>query len=399
MGACCALLVTCAAGAVAGEWKSHQVRQLQGTAPETLIPAKLQIVTEDWNRVVAVPYLVFMPERQRLLMLVACDYPHRAMVTHSDDRGTTWTTPRYLHVDAAGQPDLGMCVGLTYLGGGTLSANEGPKRWWSRDYGETWTAADNPPASNGRTWTEWDPLLVSRNRDNPEVAQLMSFCSDNLQPDGHFQGYIRFSSDRGATWVDELKVPQMQRVNEVAFVRAANGDIVAACRTDNPDEYRDQIDHYGGLGVSISKDNGRTWSALNMLYPWGRHHPSMVRLPTGDVVMTYVVRKGYPDSEDGFPRFGIEAVVSRDHGQSWDLDRRYVLDAWVGNRKGPNAWWASCQATSTVLLPDGFLLTAFGTGFRSQPGPPGQEGLPRPRDVGLVLWRAGEYPGGQSIVH
>jgi hypothetical protein len=87
--------------------------------------------------------------------------------------------------------------------------------------------------------------------------------------------------------------------------------------------------------------------------------------------------------------------VSRDNGQSWDVDRRYVLDAWVGNRKGPNGWWASCQATSTVLLPDGSLLTAFGTGYRSQPGPAGEENLPRPRDVGLVLWRAGEYPEGR----
>ena len=165
-----------------------------------------------------------------------------------------------------------------------------------------------------------------------------------------------------------------------------------------PRDSRDEIDHYNGLGVSISKDNGATWSKPNMLYEWGRHHPSMVLMPNGDIVMTYVVRKGYVDTPDGYPQFGIEAVVSQDHGQTWDLDHRYLLHTWVGNRKrngssenqpGPQAWWASSQATSSVLLPDGSILTAFGTGYRSQPGP---DNLPTPRDVGLVLWQPGDRP-------
>jgi hypothetical protein len=100
--------------------------------------------------------------------------------------------------------------------------------------------------------------------------------------------------------------------------------------------------------------------------------------------MTYVVRKGYKDSADGFPQFGIEAILSRDNGETWDLDHRYVLHWWKGNRQGPNGWWASCQATSTVLLPDGSLLTAFGTGYRSQPN---EQNMPAPRDAGLVRWR------------
>ena len=112
--------------------------------------------------------------------------------------------------------------------------------------------------------------------------------------------------------------------------------------------------------------------------------------------MTYVVRKGYIDSPDGFPQFGIEAVVSHDQGQTWDLDHRYLLNTWVGNRKGsnqnqpgPQAWWAISQATSTVLLPNGAILTAFGTGYRSQPN---AQGMSAPRDVGLIQWRLNEKP-------
>jgi hypothetical protein len=102
-----------------------------------------------------------------------------------------------------------------------------------------------------------------------------------------------------------------------------------------------------------------------MLYDWGRHHPSMVVMPNGDIVMTYVVRLGYPRTPEGYPQFGIEAVVSQDNGQNWDLDHRYLLATWKGIRKGPNAWYASSQATSTVLLPDGSCITTFGTGYRS----------------------------------
>jgi hypothetical protein len=391
----CMIVAGWAAVATA-QWKPHTIRQINGGAAEIAHPAKLQIITESWNRVVACPYLAYMPEEDRLLMLVACDYPHRAMVMSSADRGATWSKPKALHLDAQGKPDAPMSVGLTYLGGGKLLANEGTKHWWSYDYGESWTSVANPPAANGNQWGEWDPLLVDRDAKTGKVLRLMSFCSDNhernsVYPAGHFEGYVRFSTDEGRTWIGEIKVPQMYATNEVASVRARNGDIVAACRTDMLKKFNSPLDHYDGLAVSLSKDNGRTWSKLNVLYDMGRHHPCMVLMPNGEIVMTYVVRKGYPDTPDGLPQFGIEAVVSRDNGQSWDLDHRYILTKWTGNRKRvpdeyqpvPQAWWASSQATSAVLLPDGSLLTAFGTGYRSQPGP---GGLPIPRDVGLVLW-------------
>ena len=66
------------------EWQQHEIQQLNGQAARFQLPAQFQIVTERWNRVVAVPYIVNMPEKDRLLMLVGCDYPHRAFVLTSD---------------------------------------------------------------------------------------------------------------------------------------------------------------------------------------------------------------------------------------------------------------------------------------------------------------------------
>lgn len=397
------LIVSWATGARAGEWAAHDVRQLNGTAPDIQIPAKLQIVTESWNRVVAVPSLVYMPENDRLLMSVSCDYPAHAMLLSSNDHGATWSAPWYLHTNGAGNPDAGLATGLTYLGQGKAIVYGGSSRWFSTDYGATWgTPAAVGPTPDGKTWSTWDPMLVQHNASTGAVTSLMETGYAVVGAPGNGPGYerayLRSSADLGHTWTGGIQVPQWQGISEVNILRAANGDLVAACRTDISNAFPGEtLDHYEGLGVSISKDGGSTWSNVNKLYDYGRHHPSMLLMPDNDIVMTYVVRKGYDDTADGFPQFGIEAVVSHDNGQSWDLAHRYILDAWVGNRlsSDTNAWWASPQATSSVLLPDGSILTAFGTGYRSQPGPDGQ---PIPRDVGLVSWRLSAVPEPSALI-
>ena len=380
----------------ADEWKAHQVRQLSGKVGGDRLPAKLQIVTERWNRVAAVPYIVYMPEKDRLLMLVSCDYPHHTEVLFSDDRGATWSDPKPAIQGKDGKPLPALGTSLCYLGDGNVLLYSGA-RWFSRDYGQTWkesVALDT--TSEGKPWAIWDPPLVDR---DSKSGRLVRIIETGYEQSGHkdSQAFLRSSADGGATWGPTAKIASWNGVNEVALLRAANGHLVAACRTIIPVRLQSEsLDHYEGLGISISTDDGRTWSDVRKLYDWGRHHASLVLLPSGDIVMTYVVRKGYIDSPDGFPQFGFEAVVSHDHGQTWDLDHRYLLHTWVGNRKGsnqnlpgPQAWWASSQATSTALLPDGNLVTAFGTGYRSQPN---SQGMSSPRDVGLVQWRLYEAP-------
>ncbi|HAA49471.1 MAG TPA: hypothetical protein DCE43_07105, partial [Planctomycetaceae bacterium] len=154
-------------GVVLAEWQPHVVRQLNGKAGPFRLPARFQIVTESWNRVVAVPYIVNMPEKDRVLMLVGCDYPHRAFVLTSDDHGATWTDPRPARVGKDGKPSIGMGTALAYLGQGKLMFYESgglavgsPSRWFSSDYGKTW---GNPVpiavSSDKMAWHIWDPPL------------------------------------------------------------------------------------------------------------------------------------------------------------------------------------------------------------------------------------------------
>lgn len=285
-----------------------------------------------------------------------------------------------------------MALGLTNLGGGKLMAypeNAVHERWVSKDYGQTWVKFEVKDAVSERYI--WDPLLVLRDSQGRVHKILEASWRPTgvawASPEGSYsQAYLRSSADEGRTWSDETKVPQWLGVNEVNLIRAANGDLVAACRTDYPKRFAHYgLDHFSGLAVSISKDEGRHWSNLKPLYEWGRHHPSMVLLPNNDILMTYVVRLGYPATHEGWPQFGVEAIVSHDHGQTWDKDHRYILVTWVGNVAGPQAWFSSVQSTSAILLPDGTILTAFGTGFRNPP-----DAKVCKMDVALIRWRIAE---------
>ena len=379
------------------QWQAHEVRQLNGQAGQRRLPARFQIVTESWNRVVAVPYMVNMPEKNRLLMLVGCDYPHRAFVLTSDNRGATWTDPRPVRADDDGQPSIGMGTALAYLGKGRLLFYEDgilaagqPSRWFSTDYGKTWGhPVPIARSSDDKPWYIWDPPLVDR---DPRTGKIIQLAETGYRQSGtDSQASIRFSTNLGQTWSPSITVPEWHGANEVCLFRAGNGDLLAACRTDVPDRLEGKtLDHYEGLGISISRDHGRTWSAVKKLYDYGRHHPSLVLMRNKDIVMTYVVRLGYVDDQDGFPQFGIEAVVSHDHGATWDLDHRYLLHVWSGKRKGESYWWPSSQATSSTRSRDGSITTAFGTGYRIQAG---KESPQAPRDAGLIQWRLNRKPG------
>jgi hypothetical protein len=373
----------------------HRVQRLNDEKEPEFLDAEIQCISEPWFRQnadehAASPYLAYLPEKERVLMLVGkTQQPVRTAFIHSDDHGQTWSERRWLSTDAERRPEA-VVLGLTNLGGGKLlaipeSLNRG--LWSSSDYGESWKLLPADDAQNPRK--TWDPMLVLRNADGRVTKLCQASWREGVpwgSPDYYSQASIRFSTDEGKTWSADAKVPEWLGVNEVNLIRAANGDLVAACRTDYPKRFaHHKFDQFDGLAVSVSKNEGKTWSDLKPLYEWGRHHPSLVLLPEGKLLMTYVVRLGYPATYQGIPQFGVEAVISRDHGQTWDKEHRYVLASWEGTITSGTAWWCGVQSTSTILLPDGMLLTVFGTGFRN----PADVKVAK-MDVALVRWRIDE---------
>ena len=351
----------------------HEIVQLNGQASRVISPAQIQIITEPWDMgAVYYPYMVYIPEKDRLVLLLLWGQQTRTGISISDDGGATWSRPRSVG-DGSG-------IGLSDLSGGNLVLKLADQYRFSHDCGETWAnAIAAPDTEDGKTFDEDSPFLVDRDAESGRVTRLWG---TGKKPG--LACLYRCSEDAGRTWGPCRHVPQWGCTGEIVLHRAGNGNIIAACRMMLP-QFEGKIDHHSGLGISVSEDNGQTWSELDVLYAWGRHMSSMVTLANGDIVLTYVARMGYVDTDDGYPQFGIEAVISRDHGWTWDLDHRYLLAVWKGNRKGRDGWLASPQRTATVLLPDGSLLTAFGTGYRNR----GMEGkrTHSPQDIGLVRWR------------
>lgn len=408
-----------------GDWKPHEIQLVNGKAGRIKLPAKIQIINEKWNPEAAIksmfgsevrmPYIVYMPEKKRLLMLVSQSSPGGApfaVILSSDDLGATWGNMVHPGADDKGNSFWGG-YGLTYLGDGRLffdihhrfPPEEGNQKiTFSDDYGKTWSKpVVKPLAPGGGLWINWDQYLVDK---DPETGKTTRIWGTGGNGEGAYepflwfthgtQALLRHSTDGGRTWSKGRFIPEWRGACETAIVRADNGDMVVTCRPDPLKRFYEgadlpDIDHHCGFGVSISKDNGQTWSEFtdNMIYGWGRHHSSMIVLPNGDIVMTYVVRVGYVDTPDGFPQFGIEAVVSHDNGKTWDLDHKYILALWKGklSTKTHRSWYTfpAPQGTCSVLLPDGTILTVFGTGHRIKKL--NGEFVRFPRDIGLVQWR------------
>jgi hypothetical protein len=264
---------------------------------------------------------------------------------------------------------------LAYLGNGRLTFVT-DQRYFSRDFGRTWPdVIDRQPTSSGAAFEgEGNPLI---DRDARNIVIRMAeigwhYEPGQSHPTGAATDVFRWSRDGGRTWDKEVAPKEwffkvehagktyLRGCSEGALVRAANGWIVAALRTDMPPRYfgAPNDDSLEGTGVSISKDDGRTWSPLNILYDAGRHHAHLLRLANGDIVMTLIVRDDVQDGKLASHRRGCEAIVSHDNGLTWDLTRKYILDAFDYYDK--DKWYdGKCGHLSSVLLSDGFVLTAY----------------------------------------
>lgn len=145
--------------------------------------------------------------------------------------------------------------------------------------------------------------------------------------------YILRSRDNGRTWGDPTLVALGLNESDVAIL--PDGRWLFVARSEDRAEQ--------ALHACVSEDGGYTWRLIGRITDAKEHPPDLTLLPNGWLLLVFGRRH---------PPFGVEGLISRDGGTTWD-ERRLVLD---DSLPGGDIGYPS-----TARLDDGRLVTAYYT--------------------------------------
>jgi len=242
------------------------------------------------------------------------DHNNYVILATSGDDGSTWTEEKIvLDPDGAG-PVRAFDPQVWLSPDGRLWA------FWAQSIDNrgtrfgVWTIISDNPDDEDALWTPPRRLTDGVMMGKPTVLSTGEWClpASTWRRTDH-SAKIVVSTDRGTHWDVRggCHVPKEDRsFDEHMIIEREDGSLWMLART-----------RYG-IGESVSKDQGRTWTALQ---PSGIAHPSarffLRKLDSGNVLL---VKHGPLDKQTG--RSHLTAYLSKDDGATWSggllLDKR-----------------------------------------------------------------------------
>jgi len=260
-------------------------------------------------------------------------------ILSSDDDGQSWSQPRLVpRISGRARPVNLDGKKLIAIGGNVVRSDDG---------GETWGEPTPHPLrlSDGKqTWSHGSILVEG------DDLWVISYSEGKPHGPADWTAYswLWRSRDAGRTWETPIALPPEWCTSEGSVTRAKDGALVISLRTAQQPGMPSHCDHWRRITTARSMDDGLTWTDHQVHFRYGKIHSKLLTLPGGDLLMTYAARMGELDDQ---LYHGIEAVLSRDHGKTWDWDNRFILFRWAMHQ--------SMHTPESVLLSDGRILTIF----------------------------------------
>ena len=286
------------------------------------------------------------------------DTVEEAALCVSKDGGETWSEPRRL-----GLP--GRATQFSILSDGVFILAAGSQLYRSEDRGALFQICEVP----------WEAFSQDRRADVlkgfgetngvhelPDGSLIMTCFTvrEPVERYDDFHCYAIRSTDRGKTWGDATLI---LNTDEVELLVQDDGKILGFARLDTSYS-RDVWGQTGQTGeggdqmaVIKSADGGRTWTDPKPIGLGMAQIPGFpVQLPDGRLLLIYGNRQ--------FP-FGVQAIASYDHGETWDLDH-FLMLAYA-------SWDNYGGHPRSILMPDDTIVTGYYARYFKDNVLPGQD--------------------------
>ncbi|MBN2311597.1 MAG: exo-alpha-sialidase [Candidatus Hydrogenedentes bacterium] len=255
----------------------------------------------------------------------------KVQMVRSRDRGASWAEPVTVYDTPIDDRDAGII--RTQSGAMLVSwfTNPGGGDWQGH-----WTIRST---DNGHTWGDPVRTEVTTPHGPTQLRDGRLLFVGQRPHESHGPNYdvgIQESRDDGQSWqaIGTFPVPEGERMlafDECHVVECASGRLLIGFR-DCYEPHR--------MRVSESTDGGHTWSPPRVT-PVHGYPPHLIRLDNDWLLAVYGKR---------WEPYGEYACISKDDGQTWDVDHEITL---CGAFDGDLGYPASCQ------LDDGSIWTVF----------------------------------------